>query len=204
MPEVMLNDEVVNMYAERLRNNYGDDKMCILSSLTSNKLNNLVPVRKLSKEELAAGAKETYIFGDYDGVEFHRHLGRKFNVCSACDIIYFPYNFNLHWVLFIIDRRKNVVYLNNSMKNYSASALKEIIRRLLLFVVEYKLMTEDVEFQEVAVPQQEDGFDCGVFTINFLRKALLRPEVNYPDSFIFSRLDMAVVLLSLRINAEIY
>ena len=129
--------------------------------------------------------RHIYIFGDYDGFEFHRHLGKKFDVCSACDIIYFPYNFNLHWVLFIIDRRKNVVYLNNSMKNYSASALKEIIRRLLLFVVEYKLMTLGVEFQEVAVPQQEDGFDCGVFTINFLRKALLRPEVNYPDSFIF-------------------
>ena len=62
MPEVMLNDEVINMYAELLRNNYGDDKMCFLSSLTSNKLNNLVPIRKLSKEELAAGAKETYIY----------------------------------------------------------------------------------------------------------------------------------------------
>ena len=94
--------------------------------------------------------------------------------------------------------------MNNSIKNYYAAALQEIIRRLLRFVVEYKLMQESVVFEEVAVPQQEDGVDCGVFTINFLRKALLRPEQNFPESFIFSRLDMAVDLLSLRINAEIF
>ena len=52
MPEVMLNDEVINMYAELLRKNYCDDKMCILNSLTSNKLNNFVLIMKLSKEEL--------------------------------------------------------------------------------------------------------------------------------------------------------
>jgi hypothetical protein len=78
MPEVMLNDEVINMYAKLLRNLYGNDKMFILNLLTSTKLSNLVPVKTLSDQEKAAGVKETYISGDYDGVEVHRFIGKKY------------------------------------------------------------------------------------------------------------------------------
>jgi hypothetical protein len=83
MPEVMLNDEVINMYAKLLSNNYGNDKMFILNALTSTKLSNLVPVKTLSDQEKAAGVKETYISGDYDGDEVHRFIGKKISNFSS-------------------------------------------------------------------------------------------------------------------------
>ena len=89
-----------------------------------------------------------------------------------------PVLYHGHWLLFIIDLKKNLVCLNNSLDGYAEDDLHEVMRRVFLYVVDAGLMsTEAVQFEKVAVPQQDNGCDCGLFTINFLRKALADREI---------------------------
>jgi Ulp1 family protease len=207
-PKQWLCDEVINMYGALLMEHYVHKNMIIFSTQFSNFLNNLVLKEVLTTAQKQKGAKDEYIVGEYNYDLLKRFkngiIDKRDNPLNRLDIIYIPVLYHGHWILFILDLKKNLVCLNNSLDGYAEDDLHEVMRRVFLYVVDAGLMsTEAVQFEKVAVPQQDNGFDCGLFTINFLRKALADKE-NFPDSFDFSRLDMAVDLLSLKINTNTF
>ena len=71
-----------------------------------------------------------------------------------------------------------------------------------------------VEHQNLTVPVQENGFDCGLFVINYARSWVNVQSIsnndarNYSfpvgdDMYKFSRLNFARDILTLRINVDI-
>ena len=196
------------MYGALLMEHYVHQNMIIFNCQFSTFLNNLVPKEVLTAAQKQKGAKEVYIVGEYSYDRLKRFkngvIDKRERPLNGLDIIYIPVLYHGHWILFILDLKKNLVCLNNSLDGYALNDLHEVIRRVLLYVVDAGLMSKEVvQFEKVAVPQQDNGCDCGLFTINFLRKALADKE-NFPHSFDFSRLDMAVDLLALKINTNTF
>ena len=59
---------------------------------------------------------------------------------------------------------------------------------------------EDIHaFTQSKTPRQPNGYDCGLFTINYLRHAFLC-SADVPNAFRFSRMDFAKDILKLSIN----
>merc|ERR1719436_2392631 len=109
------------------------------------------------------------------------------------EMIFFPINFRQHWSLAVADlRKKHLIYCD------SLSFNKDVILDFILYYLkkectERKKRPLDVwSFSETAVPQQENGYDCGVFCIKiaeFLSRDA-QPELSQQDMRYFRKLVM--------------
>jgi Ulp1 family protease len=180
--------------------------MIIFSSLFGDRLNNRIQKRFLTNQEMLDGVEPEFDTGpyNYENVKqfYNGRIAQRVKPLKNFDIIYIPVMYEGHWILFIHHRIKDVVYLNNSIDRYCQNALNEVIKRVRNYLMDAKLASAQVRFESVPSPQQIGGYDCGLFVIRFLRKALSIPEDNFPEEFKFSREDLAVDLLSLKINAS--
>lgn len=158
-PTTWINDEVINFYMSMLKER--DDALAekypkhrrshYFNSFFMNKL-------------LLVDGKEEY---DYKGV---RRWSKKFDT-FAMDKVFVPINIsNSHWTMLIIYVQRKEIHYNDSMsgsgKRYLLAARQWVIdegkdkKGLELDPSEWKLVSGNR-----AVPQQENGFDCGVFSI---------------------------------------
>ena len=176
-PGNWLNDELINFYVELL-----NERDVSLSAK--------YPDRKKSvyfstyfTEKLMGSSKNEFI---YDNVKRWLHK-RKSNTCIfECDKVFVPINITqTHWVLVVIFvQEKRIAYFNSLRHNkeYDGTIF---VNALFNWVIE-EAKTENLAFDSsewtlqyvVESPQQENGWDCGIFVlmlIDFLTDSL---EVN--------------------------
>jgi len=109
------------------------------------------------------------------------------------EMILFPINFRQHWSLAVADLRKKHLIYCDSMGFKKDAILDFILYYLRQESQERKQRPlDDWSFSEAAVPQQENGYDCGVFCIKiaefFSRDA--QPELRQQDMRYFRKLIM--------------
>ena len=158
-PRTWLNDEVINFYMCMLKER--DDALCAKNPQRRHShFFNSFFINKL----LQIDGKEEY---DYKGV---RRWSKKFDAFSL-DKVFAPVNIsNSHWAMLIIYIQKKEIHYNDSMSG-SGSRFLHAARRWVVDEGKDKkgLDIDSTEWRLVsgsrAVPQQENGFDCGVFTI---------------------------------------
>ncbi|RZC15828.1 putative ubiquitin-like-specific protease 2B isoform E [Glycine soja] len=132
-----------------------------------------------------------------------RKWTRKVNL-FAKDYIFIPVNFNLHWSLIVICHPGEVVNFNdkepdNSLKvpcilhmdsiKGSHSGLKNLVQSYLW--EEWKERHKDtleedlssrflnMRFLPLALPQQENSYDCGLFLLHYLELFLVEAPLNF-------------------------
>lgn len=95
-----------------------------------------------------------------------RWMKRKKAKITDLDKIFVPINLNQsHWALGVIDiARKRVVYVD-SLSNGPNAVSFAILNDLQKYVVEESNNTigSDFELENLACPQQPNGFDCGIY-----------------------------------------
>ncbi|KAJ1416411.1 Ulp1 protease family, C-terminal catalytic domain [Sesbania bispinosa] len=132
-----------------------------------------------------------------------RKWTRKVNLFEK-DYIFIPVNFNLHWSLIVICHPGEVVSFNDkepdksvrvpcilhmdSIKGYH-SGLKNLVQSYLW--EEWKERKKDtcgedlssrflnMRFLPVALPQQENSYDCGLFLLQYLELFLAEAPLNF-------------------------
>lgn len=179
------NDELINLYAKLLMERCQSENMFILDSNFGNLLKN---------------DGKDYDFNTVArfGVDYTRSL-------SSFDEIYFPANYQLHWLLFVLNLKKNKITIWNSLTSSDDDcALLDLTDRVKRYAKDSGLMKadkfEDIHaFTQSKAPRQPNGYDCGLFTINYLRHAFLC-SADVPNAFRFSRMDFAKDILKLSIN----
>ena len=156
-PNTWLNDEIVNFYMCMLQER--DQKLCAESKnkrLPSHYFNSFF-VSKLLEN------------GQYDYAKVRR-WSKKFDVFTL-DRVFMPINLNnTHWVMSVVYVQKKEVHYYDSMSGSGKRYLEAILRWLTDEAREKKQFTLDpLEWKlidrEKGVPQQQNGYDCGVFSI---------------------------------------
>lgn len=158
-PRTWLNDEVINFYMCMLKER--DDALCRKhKGRKSSHFFNSFFISKL----LQIDGKEEY---DYKGV---RRWSKKFDT-FALDKVFAPVNIsNSHWAMLIIYVQKKEIHYNDSMSG-SGSRYLNAARRWVVDEAKDKkgVDLDPSEWKLVSssrhVPQQENGYDCGVFSI---------------------------------------
>jgi sentrin-specific protease 1 len=110
-------------------------------------------------------------FYDYNKV---RRWTKKINIAN-CEKVFLPINVgNWHWILGIVLLKKKEIIICDSMHNESRipSYLNYIMRWVKdLFWDKFQLEIDEKDWSKndlkKQVPQQKDGFNCGVFTIMY-------------------------------------
>jgi Ulp1 family protease len=121
---------------------------------------------------------------------------------TTLDTIYIPANVrNSHWFLVTLEHQKNKVSIFDSLESGSCNREKqtELLRRIIRYGKDTKLITDACEIVHCReIPQQHNSYDCGLFTINYLRALLF--QKNFPDKYEYSRRHVAQAILSLTID----
>jgi Ulp1 family protease len=94
--------------------------------------------------------------------------------------------------------------ITNSLHGYNTAAFENIAQRIQQFAIDASLCSikPKIRIRNKAC-QQLNGYDCGLFTINFLRMAVFRPNDPFPSEFQYSRMNFAVDLLNLNTSISI-
>jgi sentrin-specific protease 1 len=152
-----LNDEVINFYMSMLQER--DDRLCQEQpGRSSSHYFNSFFMSKLLE-------KGTYTFSNV------RRWTKKFDVSSK-DKIFLPVNIsNTHWTLAVVYVRKKEIVYFDSMNGDGTRYLQALARWFREDVKDKKGVEVDTSEwalrNELNVPQQQNGFDCGVFAVTF-------------------------------------
>ncbi|KAI3713766.1 hypothetical protein L1987_72352 [Smallanthus sonchifolius] len=157
-PKAWLNDEVINVYLELLKEREKKEPKKFLKCHFFN---------TFFYKKLISG-RAGY---DYKAVRrwtTQRKLGYSL---LECDKIFVPVHKQIHWCLAVIDKKEEKIQYLDSLGGID----KQVMRVLARYIVdEVKDKNgEDIDVtswqQEYVtdLPNQENGFDCGVFMIKF-------------------------------------
>ncbi|TIC17188.1 cysteine proteinase [Wallemia mellicola] len=185
MPRQWLNDEVINFYAEMLRQSQ------------SRQIEDWEKHDKKDKKPFDAYIHSTFLFSTLESSGYDKaKLGRwvkKVDLFGK-DIIIFPINRGQsHWVCGAINMRKKRFEMYDSMgggTKYVYQKMREYINR------EHETKKGKpfdfdgwIDFWSENTPTQDNGFDCGVFTCCFM-DALSKGKDVDDDAFEFSQKHM--------------
>ncbi|RPD63185.1 cysteine proteinase [Lentinus tigrinus ALCF2SS1-7] len=172
-PAQWLNDEIINFYGQM-----------ILSRAEESKEN--PGARNEWRRPLNAHYFSTFFWSKLRGQGYEKaRLGKwtkKIDIFSK-DIILIPVNHNnAHWSAAAINFRKKRIEAYDSMSMNASSVFKTLRQYLNSEHMDKKKKPFDftgwVDYVFLETPQQENGFDCGVFTCQFL-EALSRGEEDF-------------------------
>jgi sentrin-specific protease 1 len=146
--------------------------------------------------------------GSYTYANVNR-WSKKFDV-FAMNKVYFPVNIsNTHWTLLVIYVQQKRIHYYDSMsgsgRRYLEGALRWLVDEALYkkSIRDYDVSDWTLVDREPHVPQQINGFDCGVFTImcaDFLSDTL---PLNYSQEDVsFFRRKIAADILRGSLNYE--
>lgn len=159
-PRMWLNDEIVNFYMQLLQQR--DNELCQQNE--NRKACKYFSSHFMTKL-LDIGNDKGYMYANV------RRWTRKFDV-FAMDKVFFPINIsNTHWTIAVWFVQCNEIHYYDSMhgngKTYLTSIRKWIVddakdkKKETLNEEDYQMM----DHQSMHVPTQQNGFDCGVFSI---------------------------------------
>lgn len=152
-----LNDEVVNFYMCLLQDR--DQRLCAASSgnrMPSYYFNSFFIAKLLENDQ--------YTYGNV------KRWSKKFDA-FAMDKIFMPINLNnTHWVMAVVHMQLKEIHYYDSMSGGGRKYLEAIRRWLVDEMKDKKKADYDVSDwklidRERHVPQQQNGVDCGVFSI---------------------------------------
>jgi sentrin-specific protease 1 len=152
-----LNDEVVNFYMAMLQER--DARLCSASKgtrLPSHYFNSFFMTKLLENGQ--------YNYGQV------KRWSKKFDV-FALDRVFIPINLNnTHWVMAVVYVQKKEIHYYDSMSGSGKRYLDAMLQWLVDEAREKKGELLDPEQwklsdREQNVPQQQNGYDCGVFSI---------------------------------------
>ncbi|CAH7670864.1 hypothetical protein BY996DRAFT_4586206 [Phakopsora pachyrhizi] len=161
-PGQWMNDEVATFYG-------------VMINMRSNKLEELkLKKTKNGQKFLKAHCFNSFFINKYDdsGYEGVKRWSKKIDLFKK-DVIIFPINIrNSHWTCAAINIKKKRFEFYDSMGNHNDSILA-ILRDYIVNESKTKRNQElDVSdwsnFYHPAVPQQQNGFDCGIFVCQFM------------------------------------
>jgi len=153
-PGTWLNDEVINFYMSMLQER--DSQLAVEGRRTSHYFNSFFMSKLLEREQYA-----------YSNV---RRWSKSFDVFSK-DKIFIPVNIhNTHWTMAVVFIVKKEVHYYDSMSGSGRkylSALQQWLKDEAKDKKGVDLDTADWKLldREPDVPQQSNGYDCGVFSI---------------------------------------
>ena len=190
-PKAWFCDEVINMYGSLLKENHCNDNIGILLSSFGNliyddgKPYNFQTVKRWTTDK--------------------QHRPKV----STFSIIHIPVCLHNHWVLFTLERNSSDgsgdLCIVNSCHGYENGVFEDVAQRIQQFAIDSKLCSSPPRIRNKGrACQQQNGYDCGLFTINFLRKAVFRPNDPFPsEGFQYSRMNLAMDLLNLNVSTSI-
>ncbi|KAK2412059.1 Ulp1 peptidase [Trifolium repens] len=157
-PSGWLNDEVINLYLELLKERERRDPQKYLNCHFFN---------TFFYKKLISG-KNGYDYKSVRRWTTQKKLGYGLH---ECDKIFVPIHQQVHWCLAVINKKENKFQYLDSLKGIDTQVLKVLAR---YFVDEVKDKTgEDIdisswekEFVE-DLPGQKNGYDCGVFMVKY-------------------------------------
>ncbi|CAI0626881.1 unnamed protein product [Linum tenue] len=157
-PGAWLNDEVINLYLELLKEREKREPQKFLKCHFCNTFF----YKKLG------GDKKVY---DYKAVKrwtTERKLGY---MLVDCEKIFVPIHREIHWCLAIINRKDRKFQYLDSLKGRDSRVLKNLARYYVEEVkdkskVDIDLSEWEYEFPE-DLPEQLNGYDCGMFMIKY-------------------------------------
>uniref|UniRef100_A0A2P2KEW5 Uncharacterized protein MANES_03G196000 n=1 Tax=Rhizophora mucronata TaxID=61149 RepID=A0A2P2KEW5_RHIMU len=157
-PCAWLNDEVINVYLELLKEREKREPQKFLKCHFCN---------TFFYKKLVSG-KNTY---DYKAVKrwtTERKLGY---FLLDCDKIFIPVHREIHWCLAIINRKDQKFQYLDSLKGKDLRVLENLARYYVEEVKDKSRRDIDVSNWEREyvedLPEQENGFDCGMFMIKY-------------------------------------
>ncbi|CAL0301611.1 unnamed protein product [Lupinus luteus] len=153
-----LNDEVINLYLELLKER---EKREPESFLKCHFFNTFF-YKKL------IGGRNSYDFKSVRRWTSQRKLGYGLD---ECDKIFVPIHKEIHWCLAVINKKDEKFQYLDSLKGMDNQVLKVLARYYVDEVKdktgkEIDVSSWEKEFVE-DLPEQENGFDCGVFMIKY-------------------------------------
>jgi len=191
-PRQWLNDEIINFYGQLILSRSESQKEDPTSNSTGGHINGLVNGTKGKGKGKAATVEkkplDVHYFSTFfwpkltgDGYEKGRlaKWTKKFDLFSK-DVILIPVNHsNSHWTAAAINFRKKRIYSYDSM----GTARPEVHKALRKYLDDEHRTKKNqpfdftgwVDWVDQNTPQQENGYDCGIFTCQFLQ-ALSRGE----------------------------
>lgn len=191
-PGTWLNDEVVNFYMAMLLDR--DTRLCEEAKAKGETRYPSYFFNSFFVSKLLEG-------GSYDYARVKRWT-KKFDV-FAQDKIFFPVNLNnTHWTMAVVFIRKQEIHYYDSMSGSG----RRYLDALLLWVVDEakekkKITINKSEWKLISneddVPQQRNGFDCGMFSImcaDYLADDL--PFGHSQDEMPLNRLKVGAAILN--------
>ncbi|WVZ18230.1 hypothetical protein V8G54_005552 [Vigna mungo] len=192
-PDTFINDTIIDFYIQYLKNQIPEEEKPRFHFFNSFFFRKLADMDK--NPSSASDGKAAFLRV--------RKWTRKVNL-FAKDYIFIPVNFNLHWSLIVICHPGEVVNFNdkemhNSLKvpsilhmdsiKGSHSGLKNLVQSYLW--EEWKERHKDtleedlssrffnMRFLPLALPQQENSYDCGLFLLHYLELFLTEAPLNF-------------------------
>ncbi|CAI0626879.1 unnamed protein product [Linum tenue] len=171
-PGAWLNDEVINLYLELLKEREKREPQKFLKCHFCNtffyKKFVFFCVWNVHHIQLLGGDKKVY---DYKAVKrwtTERKLGY---MLVDCEKIFVPIHREIHWCLAIINRKDRKFQYLDSLKGRDSRVLKNLARYYVEEVkdkskVDIDLSEWEYEFPE-DLPEQLNGYDCGMFMIKY-------------------------------------
>ncbi|KAF7817030.1 putative ubiquitin-like-specific protease 2B [Senna tora] len=192
-PDTFINDTIIDFYIKYLKNQIKEEEKHRFHFFNSFFFRKLADMDK--NPSSASDGKAAFLRV--------RKWTRKVNLFEK-DYIFIPVNFNLHWSLIVICHPGEVVTFNeecldellrvpcilhmDSIKG-SHSGLQNLIRSYLW--EEWKERQKDkweedlssrffnMRFLPLALPQQENSYDCGLFLLHYLELFLAEAPENF-------------------------
>nr|URG86743.1 early in short days 4-like protein [Linum usitatissimum]URG86744.1 early in short days 4-like protein [Linum usitatissimum]URG86745.1 early in short days 4-like protein [Linum usitatissimum] len=171
-PGAWLNDEVINVYLELLKEREKREPKKFLKCHFCNtffyKKTSYFCHRNVHYIQLTGGGKRTF---DYRAVKrwtTERKLGY---MLFDCEKIFVPIHREIHWCLAIINKRDRKFQYLDSLKGKDLAVLENLARYYVEEVKDKSKIDIDIsdweyEFPE-ALPEQLNGYDCGMFMIKY-------------------------------------
>ncbi|XP_058746355.1 probable ubiquitin-like-specific protease 2B [Vicia villosa] len=192
-PERYINDTIIDFYILYLKNKIQEKEKARFHFFNSFFFRKLVDMDKIIPN--ICDGKSAFLRV--------RKWTRKVKLFEK-DYIFIPVNFNLHWSLIVICHPGEVVNVNDreldkslkipcilhmdSVKGYHNN-LKDIVQSYLW--EEWKDKMKDtsgedlsskflnIPFLSIAVPQQENSYDCGIFLLHYIELFLTEAPFNF-------------------------
>ncbi|KAK7410459.1 hypothetical protein VNO78_01257 [Psophocarpus tetragonolobus] len=192
-PDTFINDTIIDFYIQYLKNQILEEEKPRFHFFNSFFFRKLADMDK--NPSSASDGKAAFLRV--------RKWTRKVNL-FAKDYIFIPVNFNLHWSLIVICHPGEVVNFNDKERDSSLkipcilhmdsikgshSGLKNLVQSYLW--EEWKERQKDtleedlssrffnMRFLPLALPQQENSYDCGLFLLHYLELFLAEAPLNF-------------------------
>ncbi|KAI9260741.1 hypothetical protein BDA99DRAFT_439783 [Phascolomyces articulosus] len=160
-PGTWLNDEIINFYME------------------------LIAVRSQSDENLPnVHCYSTFFCSTLrdQGYAKVRRWTKRIDI-FAKDLLFVPINYAYHWTLGMIDMKKKIITIYDSMGGPHAPTLKLLIKYLAEEHQDKKKQPLDMSgwktYDAKGIPLQQNMSDCGVFTCTFAERLSRYHELDF-------------------------